>query len=348
MRYLPIEKLNIDGHVLEKSICSERQKLIYPKGTIISEKLISAIEGEYYGLYVASNDNDVDTINYPLRKKSIKLLNMITGYNLLESTEEELFLCIEKVKEVAKEIVCDCELKGYIPINVLLKELEGSYHIKHQIDTAYAAVKIAMWFGFQKENLIELALGALLSDLGKAFIPKAILNKRGGLTDNEAEIIKKHPEFSYRVIMRFSNLGEYVANITKNHHERIDGSGYPFGKKNINISSQIVGFADAYTAMIEERAYAPAYSPRDAIKLLEEKRAFCGDIINCAADLTMNYSLGAYVRLVTGEYARILKESLSGTIVIYVYTDKHGNAEIPYLREIKEADIKESIINIRK
>ena len=131
MRYLPIEKLNIGENVLETNLYSKAAEKEYLKGTIISKSLLGTLETEYQGIYVASADKNVDQVNYPLRQKGIKILNMMMGGNLLESTEDELYLCIDKIKLLAEGIICDCIIHSSAPLNISIPEIQGTYHIMH-------------------------------------------------------------------------------------------------------------------------------------------------------------------------------------------------------------------------
>src|SRR5690606_1819289 len=102
-----------------------------------------------------------------------------------------------------------------------------------------------------------LGVGALLHDIGKIFIPPSILNKPSHLTDEEFEIVKAHTEYGYDLLRKQHQFPMVVAHCAYQHHERIDGSGYPRGLKNYEIHKfgKIIGVADVFDAMTSNRVY---------------------------------------------------------------------------------------------
>ncbi|MCD6569630.1 MAG: HD domain-containing protein [Deltaproteobacteria bacterium] len=111
--------------------------------------------------------------------------------------------------------------------------------------------------------------------MGKSKIPNEILNKSGPLTKEEWDIMKKHPQWGYEILMETGDMTEEAAHIVLEHHERANGSGYPSGKKGdeIHIYARICAIADAYDALTAERSYKSAKRPFDALKLMQEEMA---------------------------------------------------------------------------
>lgn len=121
-------------------------------------------------------------------------------------------------------------------------------------------------------NKIEiLKYAALLHDIGKIGIPEAILNKPSGLSDNELDIIKKHPDIGYKILEDVDFLKQ-AKEIIRYHHERYDGMGYPdhLSGNNIPLESSIMAVADAFDAMTSERPYRKAMSYQEALNILKK------------------------------------------------------------------------------
>lgn len=116
----------------------------------------------------------------------------------------------------------------------------------------------------------NLNFAAAFHDIGKIKIPDEILHKEDRLSDKEFEIIKKHPIYSYEILKEA--LGEEIAKIASMHHERLDGSGYPYGLKGdqIPIESQIIAVADIFDALTTKRSYRDAFSFEKAIEILND------------------------------------------------------------------------------
>jgi putative nucleotidyltransferase with HDIG domain len=135
----------------------------------------------------------------------------------------------------------------------------------HAVRVATLACDIADRVGLLAHEVETVVEGALLHDLGKARVPKEILDKDDALTDSEYETVKKHPSWGAALVEGFVPPNALLA--IRHHHERWDGNGYPSGlaAHEIPIEARIVGIADAFVAMREARPYRPAKSTRSAV-----------------------------------------------------------------------------------
>lgn len=135
-------------------------------------------------------------------------------------------------------------------------EARDEYTRGHSHRVSEVSLMIGEKLGFGAEALEELRVGTILHDIGKIGVPDEILNKRGRLTDEEFEVMKSHPVKGYE-ICRPLMLSEGILMIIRNHHEKLDGSGYPDGLKGgeLPLSLRIVCVADAFDAMSSKRPY---------------------------------------------------------------------------------------------
>ena len=117
-----------------------------------------------------------------------------------------------------------------------------------------------------------LALGGLLHDMGKLAVPDAILSKPASLTDDEYEVVKHHPEWGEKLLAELG-FSPDVRRLVLDHHERIDGTGYPHGRDaaSLDLETRILAVCDVYDALISPRVYRGAWAHEDAIALLREK-----------------------------------------------------------------------------
>ena len=136
--------------------------------------------------------------------------------------------------------------------------------VSHSVHVAILTVEIARALGLDEARLDDLRTAARLHDIGKLGVPDSILNKAGALDEDEFRIIKTHPVVGAE-LLRSWGLAE-PATIVLQHHERIDGSGYPFGlcSDDIRLESRIVHAADAYVAMMRDRPYRKAMQQEEA------------------------------------------------------------------------------------
>jgi putative nucleotidyltransferase with HDIG domain len=173
----------------------------------------------------------------------------------------------------------------YRVIQSLVKILEArdSYMKGHSERVSGYAEKIARKMGLPEEKVELLKEVSMLHDIGKLGIQENILNKKEKLTEEEWEIIRKHPLIGEEVL-RPILLDEEMITMIRSHHERYDGGGYPdkLSGENINIFSQILSVADAYDAMSSLRAYRPNLSKKEAMEELRKNSGtqFNSDIVN--------------------------------------------------------------------
>lgn len=149
-------------------------------------------------------------------------------------------------------------------------DAKDHYTFDHSNNVAYYASKLATACGLNSETVEIIREAALLHDIGKIGIPENILNKSGHLTNEEYEIIKKHPENAVGIIRHLPNL-DYLIPAVISHHERWDGRGYPrrIGGENIPLSGRILCIADCFDAMTGNRCYQTGRSPEMALQDLE-------------------------------------------------------------------------------
>ena len=118
----------------------------------------------------------------------------------------------------------------------------------------------------------HLAVGGLLHDIGKLSVPLEILNKPGALTDEEFAEIKRHPEYGRRLLDELGGFSDDVRDLVSDHHERLDGSGYPRGLtgRELTLETRILAVCDVYDALVSDRVYRAAWTPERALALLHE------------------------------------------------------------------------------
>jgi len=156
-------------------------------------------------------------------------------------------------------------------ISHLLMSLKN-YHYetyKHSIRVAKLSYNIANAMQLDLKEKITIYKGALLHDIGKVMIPINILTKPDKLTDLEYDIMKLHPKYGADMLEALTPL-TYLIPTVLYHHERLDGTGYPYGLKIIPFGAQIVAVCDSFDAMTNDRQYKKAKSAFEAIQDLRE------------------------------------------------------------------------------
>lgn len=160
---------------------------------------------------------------------------------------------------------------------------KDAYLMEHSVNVSIIMTIFARYLGFDQQLIHELATGALLHDLGKIGVPDPVLNKPGRLTDDEMVEMRSHVTLGYDVLKRSGDLSEVALNVVGDHHERLDGTGYPNGKTAEQLSkyARMIAIVDTYDAITATRCYQTARTPITAFKILraESGTAFDGDLV---------------------------------------------------------------------
>jgi len=144
---------------------------------------------------------------------------------------------------------------------------------EHTRRVAFLAARVGEELKLSATARRHLAVGGLLHDIGKLSVPLEILNKPGKLTDAEFAAIKRHPDDGRKLLEELGGFPETVRNLVSDHHERLDGSGYPRGltAMDMSLETRILAVCDVYDALVSDRVYRAAWSPERAFALLEDE-----------------------------------------------------------------------------
>jgi len=184
-------------------------------------------------------------------------------------------LSSEAVSKLAGEIT-ESVLRNEYAITILTRIRNSStYQWEHAINCAVLICGFGLYLGLKKETVEQMTLGALVHDSGVAKVSRGILEKPGRLTQSEMAMIKKHIVWGIELCKREGFDSPIVIDMTANHHERLDGSGYPRGIKGDKISklAKITAIVDVYDAMTGDRPYKKGEHPLKIFRFLLNKKA---------------------------------------------------------------------------
>lgn len=150
---------------------------------------------------------------------------------------------------------------------------KDEYTAGHTRRVALRAVLVGEELGLAPNRLRNLATGGLLHDIGKLSVPDEILKKPGALDDEEFAVIKRHPEWGHKLLGELGGFSDAVRRLVLDHHERLDGKGYPNGRSasELDIETRILTVCDVYDALLSVRVYRDAWSHDKAMGLLHEQ-----------------------------------------------------------------------------
>lgn len=219
-----------------------------------------------------------------------------------ESSAESLEGVIESAIQNADTIICLSKLSKY-----------DSYTYSHSINVAAIAVVFGESIGLSKADLQILGVAGMMHDLGKTAIPSRIINKRGRLTRNEFEQIKKHPTYGMKILEKSRDIPPGVLQAVAEHHEKYNGTGYPKGlkKNDISVFGRILNLADVYDALTSDRSYKNAILPNKALAIMYGMRDqdFCAREVQMFIKCLGIFPSGSLVRLNTGSYGVVFESN---------------------------------------
>ncbi|MBV8659824.1 MAG: HD-GYP domain-containing protein [Burkholderiales bacterium] len=208
---------------------------------------------------------------------------------------------------------------------------KDDYTFLHSVSVCTFMVAFCRSVAMDDETIRQAGLGGLLHDTGKALVPDEILNKPGRLTDEEFEIIRRHPRDGYEILLKTPGVGEIPLDITLHHHERVDGSGYPekLPGEQISTLAKMAAIVDVYDAITADRVYHKGMSPTDALRKIFEWSKFHFDpaLVKAFMRCIGIYPVGTLVLLESNRLAVVIEhneESLLQPKIKVIYDIKRG------------------------
>ncbi len=212
---------------------------------------------------------------------------------------------VAKVRENIEELIDSAFRNRDAALALLKLKFYDEYIFTHSLNVAVLAIGMGFHMNLTRADILNLGMGAMLHDLGKTGVPLAILNKKGRLTDEEYNTIKGHPLIGARLLEKHQEVPPQTIDMTRHHHERIDGSGYPDGLSGDELNSMltITSLSDVYDALSSDRIYHKGLLPHEALKTIfalrdkQFNRLWIERFVQCLGI----YPAGTLIQLNSGE-----------------------------------------------
>ena len=212
---------------------------------------------------------------------------------------------------------------------------KDDYLMEHSINVSIIMTIFAKHLQIEQDIIHQLATGALLHDLGKINIPDEVLHKPGRLTDDEMAIMRQHVTLGYDIIKQSEGLSPIILEVVGDHHERLDGSGYPNNKNadELSMYARMISICDTYDAITASRVYQNARTPIMAFKILrkESGSAFDSNLVAEFINCMGIHPVGTLIKTKSNKLGIVTKSNFVNPLcpVIQVFYSINSKAYIP-------------------
>jgi len=338
MRRVRLDRVR-PGSKLARCIYNEDGSILLSEGVEINETYIERLRKiGIEEIYIEDEISRGVSINEPVSEKT-RIEARIIAKNTMEDFLKYYVIDVEEIKTIVNRIIDELLNKDEIITSLTDIKTTDDYLFEHSVNVCVLSLIIGIEMNYDTDRLRELGTGAFLHDIGKLLVPREILKKSSQLTVKEFEIVKKHTIFGYDILKRSGKVTLVTALMAIGHHERYDGSGYPFGLRgqNIHECSRIAAVADVYDALASNRAYRKRYKPNEIFEYLTTHASSHFDpvVIKSLVRHIALYSEGTGVLLNTKERAIVVRqnENYPTRPVIRIIYDKK-NQKLANCREV--------------
>ncbi len=319
------------GMKVDQTIVDRMGRNLVSRGAVLDEYIISSmLKLGIMSVYIQDGEyepEDPEKLMSPAAKKQIEKLRtedrskvtlsnsvrkrVAEGIQYIYSNADDEHLA-DTTDSIASELMNAIESNDAIAIDISELKTSDEYTFKHSVDVATISMILAKQQGLSARQIHEIGICGLLHDVGKTKVPVEVLNKPGRLDDNEFAIMRQHSVFGYQIVKDRPEFGAEIPLAVLQHHEKINGAGYPMGvtAEKITPYAKILSVADIYDALVTERPYKSAFSQRDAVEMIMSMT----NELDMAAmksflESMILYPVDSIVELSNGEKARVVKNS---------------------------------------
>lgn len=297
----------------------------------LQEELIALVTAEQPVIIHATRDEEIQRAHAIKGRAQALVRNVMADARLGRAVE------VEQVDHVVENITESILRNSGAILGLLTIKNKDDYTFLHCVSVCALLVAFCRTMNVDAETTRLAGMGGLLHDTGKALVPDKVLNKPGKLTDEEFELIKRHPRDGYEILLKSPEIGPIPLDITLHHHERMDGNGYPDKLKPEQIPQlvRMSSIVDVYDAITADRCYHRGIPATDALRKLHEWSAFHFDpkLVQAFIRCVGIYPVGALVKLESGRLGVVLEQNDTNLLLPrlkIIFNAKTGHRVEPY------------------
>ncbi|MFC0213415.1 HD-GYP domain-containing protein [Paenibacillus chartarius] len=327
MRIIPTVLCRPGMHIGKPVFTDEGQILVGYRVELTQSMILKLARMGIDYLYIEDAQTEDIQIEEPIRDETRTLLRQLLSkiYNKFGATTSfssinEGASIARQLQEAMHRVIEDLsfdkrDMVTLTTLNMAPATSLDRHFCQSAINTCVYATKLGMLQGYTQEALMEIGIGALVHDIGSIQLSEKLLKSSSRLTPSEYAEIQKHTEIGFHMLKDEAGIPMLAATVALQHHERIDGSGYPYNLKGNEIHefSRWIGLLDSYDAMTHPRAYRNAIAPHHALEILYANAGSLYDINKVALfrNKVAIFPVGLSVTLSTGEKGVVSKQNTS-------------------------------------
>ncbi len=306
----------VPGMTIGKPIVGVNGRVILGEGIILSQRIIDQLAN--WGIHKLDIQELNQTVTahvqeleyYAQRTKDNYENSLDSLKTYFEQTRRYKKISVASMRELSSKSIEEMVSTPSIISFLLMMERKDDYTFHHSLNVAILSGVLGKWLGVGGQDLKDLIFAGLLHDTGKTLVDIDILNKPDKLSKKEFEIMRYHPILGYELLRESLELPEAVRLGVLQHHERMDGSGYPLNLAGgqIHYFAKIIAIVDIYDAMTSDRVYQTKLDPFSVIETLASEMFGKIDAEFCTIFLQniSNYLTGKFMRLSDGRIAEVV------------------------------------------
>lgn len=346
------------GMVIGRPIWNEIGRPLLQNGVKVSDPIIKRLQ-ELNVQYVYIDDSIskeieiTEPIPRALRQHAVDQIT--SSFSEVKNLKgKDITYCLDRKSKNFATIIDDL-LKNILMNKEILTVLSDAflydnYIYQHSLQVAVYSIAIAKEMNYNAIEIRQIGIGALLHDVGKMMIPQEILNKPGRLTDEEYEIMKQHTNYGFDVLRNLHTISLLSAHCAFQHHERLDGSGYPRGLLNFEIHpyAKIIAVADVFDAVTSNRVYRKKMLPSMGMEIIKEGSGTLYDekVVQAFRRCVTYYPNGTVLLLSDGRRGIVYKQNKENTERPWVRIFEENNEMLNATYEIFLAE--EMDVSVKK
>lgn len=302
-----------DGDILGKNIYTNDGKILLKGGVCLNSSLVNKIKelGVYY-IYIEDNRlDDVrvdDEVLSELKQNTMKSVSLVMK-NTYNTNLKQMNESLEAVEKLIEYLIHNAD------VNKSIHDIQtyNNATYLHSLNVCVMSAFLGRNMGISESELKDLGIASILHDIGMMLVPQYILNKKQELTEEERMQIREHPVSGATILKKNPSISENVIKAIIQHHERVDGRGYPYSlvKNQIIKFAKIISVCDVYDTVSSDSNYKNKFTPNDAYELI---MAGCGTMFDEEVVMYFRktfavYPLGCCVRLSNGVEGYVINQN---------------------------------------